>query len=55
MTDEETMESWRKKAIDYLEKSTDEEIKKAIIPLKEGKGWLTHYAPIMIKFYSDIK
>ena len=48
------MEEWRKKAIDYLKKSDDQDIKKAIKVLLEGKGFLTSRLPIMVIFYRDL-
>jgi len=45
---------WRKKAIEYLEESDDPDIRKAIIILRDGKGYLTCCAPIMIKFFCEL-
>lgn len=48
------METWQKKAIEWLKKAPDKDLEKAIKVLKEGKGVLTSELPIRIIFFKDL-
>lgn len=48
------IEAWRKKAINVLESLEDEDLKKAIRVLRDGKGYLTTTMPIRVIFYEDL-